>query len=217
MMSTTNVLSEVSRASTAIDDRATRDESFRKQLLKEPRNALAEVMGAKLADDVSVEAHENTANTVNIVITAQVLADAAKVELPKSNERSVASITLEVLKKAATDDKFRQKLLKDAKTAVYDLTGVEMGQNLTMKVYENTPTKVHIVVPASPAAPAELTDSELDQIAGGKGNAQAGGVNISADNALSNNQLGSGNQLNVNLGGSGLGSWMNSASRFFGS
>jgi hypothetical protein len=216
-MSTTNVLSEVSRASTAIDDRATRDQAFRKRLLKDPKNALAEVLGAKLADDVTVEAHENTANTVNIVITPEVLAGAAKLEMPKSNERSVASITLEVLMKAATDDKFRQKLLKDARTAVYDLTGVEMGQNLTMKVYESTPTKVHLVVPPSPTAQAELTDSELDQIAGGKGNAQAGLVNASLDNAGSNNQILSGNQVNVNLGGSGLGSWMNSASRFFGS
>src|SRR5262249_9487832 len=44
----------------------------------------------------------------------------------------------------------------------------EIPQGMEVKVYQSTPTTIHLAVPAAAAAAAELSDAELEQVAGGK-------------------------------------------------
>jgi hypothetical protein len=70
----------------------------------------------------------------------------------------------QVIAKAWTDPTFKQRLLAEPK-AVAQEYGISIPSGLEVRVVENTPTLVHIVLPARPAG--ELSDEQLEAVAGG--------------------------------------------------
>ena len=71
-----------------------------------------------------------------------------------------------ILAKCWADASFKQQLLADP-TAVLKAEGVEIPAGYTIRVLENTDKVVNYVLPPNPNA--ELSDSELESVAGGKG------------------------------------------------
>lgn len=87
----------------------------------------------------------------------------------------------EIIDHAWRDADFRALCQADPRRALA-AHGVEVPENLTLVVVENTPDQVHLVIP--PAAPAAhddgaLADDALEQVAGG-----AGGQPAVSDNGL---------------------------------
>ncbi|MFG1188448.1 NHLP leader peptide family RiPP precursor [Xanthobacter flavus] len=74
------------------------------------------------------------------------------------------STTPDVIVRAASDPDFRARLLQDATATLAEL-GIVLPPEVTVKVVENTPSVVHLVLPA--LATEELTEGQLDQVAGG--------------------------------------------------
>ena len=72
-----------------------------------------------------------------------------------------------ILAKCWADASFKQKLLGNP-TAILKAEGVEVPAGYTVRVLENTDNVVNYVLPPNPNA--ELSDSELEAVAGGKGN-----------------------------------------------
>lgn len=71
--------------------------------------------------------------------------------------------------RAATDDRFRARLVDDAHAAAHE-AGVELSPSVRVRFIEKPDGLDHLVVlPDLAAAPAELTDAELDSVAGGCG------------------------------------------------
>ena len=68
-----------------------------------------------------------------------------------------------VIAKAWTDEGFKARLLADP-AAVLAAEGVQTPAGVTLKVVENTASLLNLVLPARPT---ELSDSDLDQVAGG--------------------------------------------------
>jgi len=71
-----------------------------------------------------------------------------------------------ILAKCWTDESFKQRLLTDTR-ATLKAEGVEIPAGYTVHVLENTDKVVNYVLPPNPNA--ELSDSELESVAGGKG------------------------------------------------
>jgi hypothetical protein len=71
-----------------------------------------------------------------------------------------------VLVRAWTDPAYKAKLLSDPR-AVLTEAGVGIPAGTKVKVIEDTADTKHFVLPATPSDAAELSDEELEKVAGG--------------------------------------------------
>jgi len=79
-----------------------------------------------------------------------------------------AEIDAELIERAWKDPAFKQRLLADP-TAVYEeVLGQNLAAGVVIKVVEETPTTLFLVLPASADSDAELSDAELDAVSGGQ-------------------------------------------------
>ena len=72
-----------------------------------------------------------------------------------------------VMKLALADEAFKTKLLSDPKSAIAEAMGLTLPESLEIRVYEDTPTVKHLVLPVNPFN-SELSDADLELVAGGK-------------------------------------------------
>ena len=84
---------------------------------------------------------------------------------PTSNRDA---LTGRIVDRATRDPQFRQNLLQDPKRTVEQELGVSIPENIEIRVVEETPSTLYLVLPAqSIRAGQELSDQELEQVAGG--------------------------------------------------
>jgi hypothetical protein len=99
------------------------------------------------------------------------------IEEVEVGEREFQAAWAKVVAKAWSDADFKARLRKDA-GAVLKEEGIQVPENMSVKVVENSDTVVHLVLPAHPGA--ELSFEELDRVAGGMGPVyERGAVDIS--------------------------------------
>ncbi len=65
--------------------------------------------------------------------------------------------------KACEDAEFRQQLVSDPKAVIAEEFGMELPENVEVKVHESTMQTLHIALPAGP----ELNEEQLETIAAG--------------------------------------------------
>lgn len=106
---------------------------------------------------------------------------------PNPNAASLevfAPFLTEIFKRAATDPEFRQLALNDAKAA-FDAVEAELnGLNLKfVEAGEDDATHI-LVLPPATESPPELTEEELDAVAGGVNQPEGGGDVCGPDSGL---------------------------------
>jgi Nitrile hydratase, alpha chain len=69
----------------------------------------------------------------------------------------------QIISKCWSDEGFKRKLLADP-AATLKAEGVELPAGLSVKALENTDKVFHLVIPAKPT---DLSDEDLDKVAGG--------------------------------------------------
>ncbi len=69
----------------------------------------------------------------------------------------------ELIARALSDEALKAKLIEDPLN-VFKAEGIDVPAGLEIKVLENTDKVFHLVLPAQPS---ELSDEDLDQVAGG--------------------------------------------------
>ncbi len=75
-----------------------------------------------------------------------------------------------VMEKSCSDSAYRARLVKNPNEAIKEVVGPVLPAGLTFRVHEDTATTMNFVLPPLPSAKtAELSDVELEQVAGGKG------------------------------------------------
>lgn len=71
-----------------------------------------------------------------------------------------------LVRKSLQDESFRQRLLADPKATIEQELGRELPADLEVRVLEEAPKTLYLVLPPSKAS-GELSDAELDAVAGG--------------------------------------------------
>jgi hypothetical protein len=70
-----------------------------------------------------------------------------------------------LIRRSLQDESFRQRLLADPKATIEQELGKQLPADLKVQVLEETQDTVYLVLPPS-RAPGELSDLELDAVAG---------------------------------------------------
>jgi len=79
-----------------------------------------------------------------------------------------ASIETEILQRAGRDPKFRQDLIDDPRRTLFGELGIAIPKDVEMRVGEDSPNEVHLVLPPVHTAPgSERADAQLEAVAGG--------------------------------------------------
>ena len=75
-----------------------------------------------------------------------------------------------LIERSARDENFRRRLLDDPKGTVEQEFGTRLPEGIEIRVVEETPNVVYLVLPPKESASAqgsELSDRELEAVAGG--------------------------------------------------
>ena len=136
------------------------DESLKTKLLDNPKSVLAEC-GLNFSTAMDVQVHENTSSLMNYVLPLPS-------EIPPGVDmEEIEPVAGKVIKLALADEAFKTHLLSDPKSAIAEATNMTLPMSLEIRVYEDTPTVKHLVLPVNPAN-SELSDADLELVAGGK-------------------------------------------------
>jgi hypothetical protein len=85
----------------------------------------------------------------------------------------------QVVKRAQTDSEFRQLCLSDPKAAAKLATGKDIPEGFTLRFVENQGANLTVVLPDPIDFNDELSDEDLEQVAGGKGDICGGSCGLS--------------------------------------
>jgi len=88
---------------------------------------------------------------------------AAISERTRMNQVEKSKQIQQIIAKCWSDESFKQKVLADP-TAILKAEGVSLPEGVSVATLENTDKVLYLVIPAKPT---ELSDEDLDKVAGG--------------------------------------------------
>ena len=97
-----------------------------------------------------------------------------------------------LIKFASTSPQYREALVKDPKLVLSRQLNTEIPTWLKVKAVQDSADTIHVVVPYVPREGEELSDSALEQVAGGKDNDKQ-------NTYTCNNTNGVGTRIEVNM------------------
>ena len=140
-----------------LSQRLQSSEEFKNHFLSEPKSILIE-MGIVVPDSIEVKVHEDTATVRNFVLPAS---------LSEEDETTASNpLFRKAIAKARADAGFKAQLMQNPKSAIAQLTGESLPEDLDIYVHENTSNLKHLVIFVDSAS-EELSERELENVAGG--------------------------------------------------
>jgi hypothetical protein len=135
------------------------DRGVAARLIENHRAQLSQA-GVDLPSTIAVHVYKNDATTMHAVLP---------VEMPGELDaaRRVNPTAAKVFERAWRDAAFKSRLMASPRQAFVETTGLTPPSSLKLVAHENTPTSINLVIPYIPTS--ELSDADLERVAGGKG------------------------------------------------
>lgn len=177
--------------------KAWKDEEFKQELIRNPKAVLEREVsrlepGAKVPENLDVRVLEETPDTLYVVLPPKPGAERGELsdeDLDNEEGDAMAEQDLggskqavagrkglqgELIARAWNDEAFREELVRNPKAVLQREVsrikpGLTLPKNLNVKVVEETPTTLNVVLPYKPhgAESGELSDADLERVAGG--------------------------------------------------
>jgi hypothetical protein len=143
-------------------DKLTSDIAFRNALMANPKTILSqEFSGFELPENVQIFIHENTANEMHVILVPD-----EQLVFSDSLDEAVET----TLDKAIDNEGFKKLLMADPKgTLANELPDFFVPQDFKIYFHENSKNEMHLLIPALATTNDELSEAELDAVAGGGG------------------------------------------------
>lgn len=142
-------------------ERLSNDIQFRNTFIANPKTILAELFSAfELKAETKIHLHENTSQEMHVILV--------------SSENLVFNDDIEdavekVLDKAIKNEAFKKLLIADPKgTLANELPDSYIPEDFKIYFHENTSQEIHLLLPSLKTEDGELSEAELDAVAGGK-------------------------------------------------
>jgi len=144
--------------------RALKDESFRAELIANPKAVIEQEIGSKLPDELEITVLEETEDTIYMVLPCNPYEGLLEEELKASlgmNYEDVALWVLEqqrntfldeesminIMVRAWSDDEFKQELFDNSIKVVEAELGEKIAESINIKVFTETAQNLYIVMP----------------------------------------------------------------------
>jgi hypothetical protein len=85
-------------------------------------------------------------------------------------DEEIKRVETEIKRKAMKDPEFRALALSDPKAAIAEITSTPLPAGFNVKFIDNAGANYTVVLPDPIARVDELSDAELEQVAGGRNN-----------------------------------------------
>ena len=122
--------------------------------LANPKQYLLE-QGQEIPEDTEVNVYEDTPSLRHFLLPSE------GTQLPQGDD-----LFLQIAKRAMEDSEFKAKLLENPRTVAQEM-GIAIPDGLGIKVVEDKPDEINMIVPFNSAS-GELSDADLEAVAGGK-------------------------------------------------
>jgi len=159
---------------------AMRDSAFKQALLENPRAAVHESLGEVIPADKTLHVLQREGPSVTGVIpqappdwpsglSREAAMERFRNEVPElaGNVHRTVEFHMQLIARAWQDEAFKQRLLHDPKGTVREALGIELPDDLSLDFVADDDTNQYVVLPPEPRD-TELTDEQLEQIAGGE-------------------------------------------------
>jgi hypothetical protein len=162
-----------SNVEAALIRKAWADEEFKKSLIANPTAAYAaesKEAGTSLPQGTEVRALEESGNSLYLVIPQVEIDPNTEVKLTDRSTR--ADFEAALIVRALRDAEFKQQLMANPKAA-YEAqlasirAAAKLPENFTVKAFEEKGGVVYFRLPQPPVQGGELSEAELEEVAGG--------------------------------------------------
>jgi len=92
------------------------------------------------------------------------------------NEKTIQDVADKVIGKATTDAGFRRLALADPKAAIAQFNNEPIPESFSIRLVDNAGANLTMVLPPMAKAEGELSDRDLEQVAGGSRAGDAGKI-----------------------------------------
>lgn len=134
----------------AVYDKAAVDPAFRARLISDP-GAILKAAGVEVPAGKTVEVIEGGRNELHLFL----------------GDRSIVPEVDRVLERAGKDVAFKEKLTSNPKGTLEEAFGQKLPPAVAVHLHEPAPNRMRLLLPAQVAGEGELSDLELEAVAGG--------------------------------------------------